>query len=414
MSNGKRWGYLVAGTVMLLFLGLLYAWSIFRAPLNELFTTWTPTELSMTFTISMVFFCLGGFISGKLTRALNNRVIVLIAAVLLFAGFWGVSLLDAGNPGRSLKMLYFCYGILCGTGVGMAYNAIISAVTKWFPDKTGMVSGILLMGFGFGGLILGSAVLVMIESMGVVRTFFWLAVIVAAVLVAGTFFLKTPEASRLHNNAFIVASAAERKDYTAAEMVKTPAFGFFFLWSISISSAGLLVINSAATIALSFGAPAAMGLIVSVFNGCGRLTIGTMFDKSGRNKAMVCNSVIMFLGGIFLLMGAVSQNVAFIFIGLPLVGISYGGSPALTSAVINDFFGQKYYPVNFSIATFNVIPAAIIGPLISSKLQESAGGAYHSTFLMILGFAAAAFILNSILGRQSKKLAFTKQSTSVV
>jgi OFA family oxalate/formate antiporter-like MFS transporter len=405
MNNSKRWGYLMAGTVLLLFLGLIYAWSIFRAPLNKIFQMWTPTELSMTFTISMVFFCLGGFISGKLTSVIKNKVIVLIAAALLFVGFWGASTLEAGNPKKSLTMLYLYYGVLCGTGVGMAYNAIISAITKWFPDKTGMVSGVLLMGFGFGGLILGSVVSVMIEGMGLMQTFFVLGVTIAVVLIAGSFFIKVPELSKTLNNTFILTNMGEkRKEYTAGEMIKMPAFWCFFLWCIAISSAGLLVINSAATISLAFGAPAVMGLIVSVFNGGGRLALGTMFDKAGRKKAMILNSIVMFLAGIFLLMGAISQNVVFIFIGLPLAGISYGGAPALTSAVINAFYGQKNYPVNFSIANFNIIPAAIIGPLVSSALQESAGGAYDSTFIMILGLAAAAFVLNIILGRQSRKL----------
>jgi OFA family oxalate/formate antiporter-like MFS transporter len=410
MNDNKRWGYLTAGTVMMLFLGLIYAWSLFRAPLNKIFTMWTPTELSLTFTISMVFFCVGGFLSGKLTRVFENKVIVLIAAVLLFVGFWGVSRLEGEHPGRSLKMLYLCYGVFCGAGVGIAYNVIISAVTKWFPDKTGLASGILLMGFGFGSMVLGSMVSMLIEGPGLLPTFLILAVTIAGVLIAGSFFVKTPQlAATGVNDRQILIQAKTDQEYTAGEMVKTPVFWCFFLWCISISSAGLLVINSAATISIAFGAPAVMGLIVSVFNGCGRLLLGTMFDKAGRKKAMVFNSIIMFLAGVFLWQGAVSRSAALIFIGLPLVGISYGGAPTLTAAVINAFFGRKNYPVNFSIANFNVIPAAMIGPLISSKLQENSGGAYDSTFMMIIGFAVAALVLNIILGSKVKNLAFTEE-----
>ena len=51
MNNNKRWLYLAVATVILLFQGLIYAWSLFRTPFSEIYTDWTVAQLSMTFTI---------------------------------------------------------------------------------------------------------------------------------------------------------------------------------------------------------------------------------------------------------------------------------------------------------------------------------------------------------------------------
>ena len=114
--------------------------------------------------------------------------------------------------------------------------------------------------------------------------------------------------------------------------------------------------------------------------------------------------------GICLLMGAIQQNVFFILVGFILVGTSYGGSPSLSSAVILLFYGPKYYAVNLSLNNFILIPAAIIGPLVSSALQERSGGAYHSTFIMIIVFSVLAFILNTTLKGFAKKLTDKKKA----
>lgn len=261
MVNKKRILYLATGTIMLLFLGLLYAWSIFAVHFKKIYTVWTASQLSFTFTISMVFFCIGGFISGNLSKKLKVNHIIIIAATLLCAGFLGLSKLNEQMPENSLKMLYLFYGAFCGTGVGMGYNAVIGIVNKWFPEKVGFSSGILLMGFGFGGLILGSIVNVLVNYMGLDKTFLLLAVAVFLVLFSGSLILKAPDTKNIKVNLNIPYTKS-KNDYTSSEMVKTPSFWSFFFWGIAVSSAGLLVISSAATIALTFGAPAVLGLLV--------------------------------------------------------------------------------------------------------------------------------------------------------
>jgi OFA family oxalate/formate antiporter-like MFS transporter len=350
----------------------------------------------------MIFFCLGGFFSGKLVRVVLARRLALLAALLLFLGFIGVSRLNPDDPNGALVKLYLFYGVLCGGGVGIGYNVIIGTVTKWFPDKPGMVSGALMMGFGLGGIVLGSLVSSMMEKNGLFATFFDLAILVPVVIAIGSFFLKIPEVAG--SMSVISMGLVDRKP---SEMLKTAAFWCYFLYGVVTSSAGLLAINSAATISMAFGAPAVLGLIVSVFNGGGRLIFGAIIDKFGRKRTMLINTTCMMFAGLSLLLGAYMNNAAPIFIGLILVGITYGGSPAMTSAIVYRFFGVTYYPVNFSLANFLLIPAAVIGPMISSALLEWSGGAYNSTFTMIICLAVIAYLLtgamNAVSGEYEKK-----------
>jgi len=407
MKSNKRWIYLAAGTLTLLFLGLIYAWSIFRTPFSELFPDWSISQLSLTFTISMIFFCLGGFAGGLLSKRLSIRVRMLISAVMLFVGFFAVSLVRAEAPGSSLVMLYIFYGIFGGGGVGFAYNGVIGTLNKWFPDKVGLASGIMLMGFGLGGLVLGSVVNSMIGSMGLLAVFRILGIVIAVVCAMAAVIIKSPDAEEAAQLAVLAGAgskqqaSADVRNYSAGEMLRTARFWLFTIWAILLNSAGLLVINSAANISVAFGGTAVLGMIVSLFNGAGRIVAGNNFDRFGRKVSTIVNNAFMLGAGVSLTLGGMTGKYIFILCGLVLVGLAYGGCPTITSAYINKAFGPANFPTNFSIANFSLIPAATIGPMISSALLESAGGSYDTNFYAIVGFAVAALVMWVLLNKAS-------------
>ncbi len=386
-NNTNRWIILIMGMVILLFLGLIYGWSIFRAPLSGFFPEWNTSQMSMAFTVSMIFFCLGGFFSGQMLKRVSHKVMLGGAAAVLFIGFFGVSMLDVTDPGKSLIMLYILYGVLGGGGVGIGYNCVISTVNKWFPDKAGLASGVMMMGFGLGGIVLGGIVNILIGSAGLFNTFKILAVAIAAVLIAGVLLLKAPHAKA---QAAAAQGFIEEENFSPMEMMKKASFWFFVVWCILLNSAGLLVINNAATIAVAFGAPAVLGLIVSVCNGAGRVLIGEIFDRTGRRVSMILNTIFVFTAGALLLIGGMAAAAPVIIIGLLFTGLGYGGTPTLSSAFIHKEFGPKYFPVNFSICNFSLIPAAIVGPMVSSWLIDRSGGAYTGSFIMMIVLAVLA------------------------
>ncbi|WP_273228136.1 MFS transporter [Mogibacterium timidum] len=400
--NNKRWLYLGVATISTLFLGLIYAWSLFRAPFSEVFKTWTVAQMSMTFTISMIMFCLGGLIGGQLGKKFGVKMRILIAAVLLLVGFFMVSTLNPADASGSLMKLYIFYGIFGGGGVGIGYNAVITTITKWFPDKVGLASGIMLMGFGLGGLALGSVVTKFIAGIGIFSTFKLLAIAIFVVLLVAAIIIKAPEAPTA--GASKTAAADDNTHhYTSAEMMKTSRFWIFFLWAIALNSAGLMVINSAANISVAYGGSAVLGMIVSLFNGAGRIVAGNNFDRFGRKTSSIVNNIFMIIAGALLIAGGVSHSLILVVIGLIFVGLSYGGTPTITSAYVNKAFGAKYFATNFSIANFSLIPAAIIGPIISAKLLEAAGGKYDSNFRALIVFTLVALALWIGLNIASKK-----------
>ena len=383
---------------MLMLLGLLYAWSIFAKPFGLLFSTWSSSDLTLTFTISMVFFCIGGFISGKLSQTIKPNVMIKVSALFLFVGFFGLSRLSAENETKSLTMLYFFYGVLCGSGVGIGYNSIMGTVNKWFPDKVGFSSGVLLMGFGFGGLLFGGLVSVLINNFGLLFTFMILAITIFLVLIIGSCIVRNPDFSLINHKKVKEDNRNKyEKEYRPSEMVRTKSFWIFFLWAITVSSSGLLVINSAASIAETFGAPAILGLMVSVSNGLGRIFFGQIFDKYGYSNSMILNGIILFLAGLSLVIGSITRTIILIILGLILVGLSYGGAPSLASSVIHSFFGKVNYPVNFSITNFSLIPAAFLGPMIASFIIEKSSGNYTLVFIMIIVLALTALGLKVYL-----------------
>ncbi|MBE5944780.1 MAG: OFA family MFS transporter, partial [Lachnospiraceae bacterium] len=147
-----RWFNLAIGVVAMLFAGVLYAWSILKAPLATEFG-WGTSQLALNFTLAMSFFCVGGLLGAQLSKRAGSRIALIIAGLLSASGF----ILTALLRDASVVMLYISYGVLAGLGIGIAYNVLIATVSAWFPDKKGLCSGCLMMGFGASDLILGNA-----------------------------------------------------------------------------------------------------------------------------------------------------------------------------------------------------------------------------------------------------------------
>ena len=396
-----RWLYMVIGVIAMLFAGVLYAWSILKSPLASEFG-WSASNLAFNFTLAMSFFCIGGLLGAQISNRMGHRIALVIAGVLSALGFVLTSFLSGDN----VALLYITYGVLAGLGIGVAYNVTIATVSAWFPDKKGLCSGCLMMGFGASALILGNVVDAMFKSTVGWRTaYIVLGVAICVVLVLAGLLLKKPDADTVLPKPKAGKNSGsenfEQSDYTTMQMLKRPSFWMAFVCISFLAAVGSSVISFAKDLALSVNAPETLAVslvgVLSVCNGLGRILTGAVYDIIGRRKTMICANILTICAAIVILFAVSVNSLVLCIVGLCLTGMSYGACPTITAAVTSSFFGMKYFSTNMALMTFTVMGGSLIATL-STKVLELTGG-YTATFGMLLSLTFVALLLNIFIKR---------------
>lgn len=391
-----RWTYMAIGVISMLFAGVLYAWSILKSPLTAQFG-WGASELALTFTLAMTFFCIGGLLGARLSGRAGHRVALIVAGVLSAAGF----VLTASLQNVSVVMLYITYGILAGLGIGIAYNVVIATVSAWFPDKKGLCSGCLMMGFGASALVLGNLADAMFKStLGWRAAYTILGVSIFAVLFLAGILLRKPSSDVVLPEAEVSKNkqmeSFEKQDFTSSKMLLRPSFWMAFLCISFLAAVGSSVISFAKDLALSVNAPESLAVslvgVLSVCNGFGRILTGAIFDVIGRRKTMLCANILTICAAGVTLFAVSVSSLWLCVIGLCLTGMSYGACPTITAAFTSSFYGMKHFPNNMAIMTFTVMVGSFIATA-SNKVLEVTGG-YNATFVMLLALTFVALVLN--------------------
>lgn len=395
MKHLNRWVYAIIGVIVLLMAGLIYAWSVMSKPIAASRPEWTTAQLSLTFTIVMAFFCLGSLVAGILSKKVNPKIYVLLAGIFMFFGFF-----IASFTGDSRAMLYIGFGVLCGFGAGLAYNAVMGTICAWFPDKQGLISGILLMGFGLSSFIIGKVYTAMTPTDGTdnwQNTFKIFAVIILVVLVICCFFFVKPGKD-------FAPPAPKRKktvrepacDVNTITMLKTRSFWLTYVWAIMVSAAGLALVGQASGIATEVGTTASDGTIatvvgmISIMNGIGRVIYGAMFDKVGYKLTMIVDMASFIIASLLLIAALTSGSFFLIIVGFLVGGFAYGGVTPMQSAIVSDFYGRTYYSVNFSVIVTNLLIGSFAST-IAGKLYDMSQS-YMSTIYMMIIVTVVSFI----------------------
>ncbi len=377
---------LISVIVIQLCVGIAYIWSVFQSGIAQSLFGGNNASASLPYSILLAILSAGSIIGGILASKISIKYVVMIGGFIISLGFFLASFTTPQFP----EALWLTYGVLGGIGMGFVYSPSIACVQKCFPDKKGLVTGLVVAGLGLGGVVFTPIVESIITYYGGVgngelMAFRIIAVIFLVVCTVGSLFLSTPKVAATS------AVSANIKDLRPTQVLKSPMFYLITLSMMLACMSGLMMIGFAKPIAIGRGMveTASIGvLMISLSNAAGRLVWGMVSDKIGRINTLV----ILMLGAATMSLLVNFAQGALIFVLIAFVGFFYGGFLSTFPSLTAEAFGPKNVAINYGMVLIGFGFAAIIASYIAGVFLNLADGDMDKMFPAFAIAATCALI----------------------
>jgi OFA family oxalate/formate antiporter-like MFS transporter len=394
--NRRGWAVTLAGMGLNLALGILYAWSVFSKQLVEAVDRggfgWTKTQATLPYTIAIACFALMMIPAGRLQDRLGPRLVASVGGVLTGAGLVVASFASAGAVAPAV----IGFGLLAGTGFGLGYAAATPAAVKWFPpEKKGLITGLVVAGFGIAPVYIAPLSKHLLGTYGIPASFRILGVAFLVVATAFAQLIRNPEKPAASLKVPAPGAAAKPKvDATWRDMLRSPMFYMLWVQYACGATAGLMIIGHMAKIvAVQSGNTIKIGFVfvalLAVFNASGRIVAGVISDYIGRvvTLGIVCimQASAMFFFPSFTTIGG-------FVLGSAIVGFSYGACLSIFPAATADQWGTKNMGLNYGALFTAWGVGGVVGPMLAGRIADATGsyaGAYNIAGVLLM----VAFVL---------------------
>jgi OFA family oxalate/formate antiporter-like MFS transporter len=288
--------------------------------------------------------------------------------------------------------------------MGFTYSTTIACAQKWFPDKKGFVTGLIVSALGFGGVVFTPIIEKLVEvfggsQVGEPKTFMVLSAIFLVVCTVGALFLKNPPGDAFEGNSSAAAASGEDESLSPMQVLKDPRFYLTTLSLMLACMGGLMMIGFAKPIAVAkgLGSTATIGvLIISMFNSLGRLFWGMASDKLGRKRTIL----ILLVGSGVLSLLVNSANGYFIYVIIGLIGFFYGGFLSSFPSLTADLFGPKHMATNYGMVLLGFGVGAVASSYIAGYYKNVAAqdiSLMFPAFVIASGCALVGIVLMLML-----------------
>ena len=410
MNSNKGWYVTLAGTGINLALGVLYSWSVIAKvlslPVNQGGWGWSAQQASLPYSVAVGVFAIMMVFAGRAQDKLGPRIVASLGGALT-----GIGMIISGFAhADSLWLMIVGFGVLAGSGIGLGYASATPAAVKWFhPSKKGLITGIVVSGFGLASIYIAPTTQALLDSFKVNNTFFILGGFFLVVTVLLSQMLVNPPADYCLPE---VATTAVKKnapvqgkrEYDWHEMLKTPQFYLLWVMYALASFAGLMIIGHMAKIAAAQLPGTELGFllvaVLAIGNAGGRIIAGYMSDRLGRKTTMLI--VFLFQAAMMLILAQANTMLLLVIIAT-FIGFNYGANLTLFPSATTDWFGTKNFGVNYGLVFTAWGVGGVFGAQVAGRIVD-ATGSYNQAFLVAAGLLILAAGL-TFLAKAPKEVA---------
>ena len=393
-NSAKGWMVTLAGTGINLGLGVLYSWSVISKELQKTWH-WTASDASLPYCIACSVFALVMVIAGRAQDKIGPRKVASLSGLCAGAGLIVASFASPEN----MLPVTIGFGLLIGTGMGLGYASATPPAVKWFPPyKKGLITGIVVSGFGLASVYISPLTNSLLQSMGINKTFLALGIIFLVGIILLAQFLQNPPAGYIPVGMPDEASPnhqAPKRDYDWNDMLKTPQFYLLWIMFACGSFAGLMIIGHMARIAAKQLPSVNLGFILvallAVGNASGRILAGLISDKLGRTQTMflvyIGQAIVMFFFGNL-------STIPLLVLGSVLVGAFYGANLSLFPSTTADYYGTKNLGVNYGLVFTSWGVGGAFGGSLAGRIFDTTNSyniAFNVALIICLIGAALTF-----------------------
>lgn len=393
---GRGWVVVFCGLGLNLALGVLYAWSVFAKQMTEAVEAGglglTKTEASLPYMLSIGVFALMMVPAGRLQDRFGPRLVAMSGAVLTGLGLVVSSF---AQPGNVLPVLVG-FGLMAGSGFGLGYAAATPAAIKWFPpEKKGLITGMVVSGFGLAPVYIAPVSRYLLGEYGVSGAFRILGMAFTVIALGLSSRIVNPPVALAPAPTAGAPVPAAAPDWRV--MLRTRAFYLLYTEYTFAALAGLMIIGHLAKIiAVQTGGAVQTGFLfvasMAVFNALGRLMAGMLSDKLGRIRTLM---IVCLSQACVMLAFPALNGMAGFFAGSAVVGFSYGACLALFPATVGDFWGARNFGLNYGILFTAWGLGGVFGPLLAGRIADSTGS-YTLAYYVAAGLMLTAAALTTI------------------
>lgn len=393
-SQARGWIVTFAGTGINLALGVLYSWSVISKALTKDWG-WTAFNASLPYSIACGVFAIVMVFAGRAQDKLGPRIVASLGGALTGIGLIVSSFASKEN----LTLMVIGFGLLAGAGIGLGYASATPPAIKWFPpQKKGLISGIVVSGFGLASVYISPLTNSLLKNVGINKTFLTLGIAFFIVTVLLAQLLRDPPPGYVPKGMPTTpsgqAAAPKRHEYDWHEMLRTPQFYLLWLMYAFAAFAGLMIIGHMAKIAAKV-LPNAQSLgfilvaVLAVFNATGRIVAGLVSDKIGRTRTML---LVFVSQAIVMILFRYLNTTPLLLLGAAAVGFNYGANLSLFPSTTADFYGTKNLGVNYGLVFTAWGVGGVFGGQVAGKIVDVTGS-YNGAYLV----AATLCILAALL-----------------